>query len=75
MQLVIGLYAFRIFNVTQLNAQTGVTMQTFDSNYMPPKLLLKLHRNREVRQCICQLVQSIYGRMDAFETADLLPNR
>ena len=34
-------------------------VQTFDTDYMCSKLLLKLHRDREVFQCICQLIQSI----------------
>ena len=42
---------------------------------MIPKLFLKLHRDREVLQCICQLIQSIYRRVDAFEAVNLFSNR
>jgi len=50
-------------------------VQTFDRDYVPPKLLLKWHRDRKVWQSINQLIQSIYGRVNAFEAMDLLPDR
>jgi len=52
-----------------------VIVQTFDADYMTSKLLLKLQRDRELWQRICQLVQGIYRRVDAFEASDLLPDR
>ena len=42
---------------------------------MTSKLLLKLQRDRELWQRICQLVQGIYRRVDAFEASDLLSDR
>jgi len=57
------------------NSRDVSRLLTFDTDYMLPKLFLKMHGNREVGQRICQLIQSIYGRVNAFEAVDLSPDR